>query len=200
MRYADAMQLDHIAFQVRSLEKSLERLLACFPSLAASVGEAAEFADEGTREIYVGSEQQDARVLLIEPIGPGPYESSMQRRGPGLHHVAVGVPSVETYVDRLARQHSPRWLLHPKSLASLKAYATVWLTRPGIPALVEVFEQPDMVSAREELAVGIGLPCTARESALLDALDCPALHRSASRLLKKSREAQSCGFSVPLAP
>jgi hypothetical protein len=103
----------------------------------------------------------------------------MQRRGPGLHHVAVGVPSVETYVDRLARQHSPRWLLHPKSLASLKAYATVWLTRPGIPALVEVFEQPDMVSAREELAVGIGLPCTARESALLDALDCPALHRSA---------------------
>jgi hypothetical protein len=59
----------------------------------------------------------------------------MEKRGPGLHHVAVNVSSIEEYVANLA---GSGWLLHPMSLQTLKQSNTVYLARPGLKVLIEV--------------------------------------------------------------
>lgn len=165
-------ELDHVAIQVAALDRAADR----FRSLGCHVGQAEEFAGEGTREVYVGGDGDQGRLLLIESIGAGPYERSLAKRGPGLHHVAVRVEDVEAYVSSLT---GSGWLLHLHSLTSLREVNTVWLARPGVPVLVEVSGgQSSGGGAAAQFVSAVEIPGVGKLSSLLDSLGVAAIKPS----------------------
>ncbi len=82
-------------------------------------------------------------LLLLEPIGPGAYQRAMEKRGPGLHHFAIDVTDLDSFISSLV---GTSWKLHPISTQTIKKTRTAWFSSPGFPALVEVQE-------REEIAL-----------------------------------------------
>ena len=124
--------IDHVALLVPRIEPVLEKL----GDWAAEAGEIEEFPSEGTRELYVGGEGRNARLLLMEARGEkGPYARALAKRGPGLHHVALLVPDLDAFLAGIRG-----WLVHPACLPGLASSRTLWLARPGISTLVEVHE------------------------------------------------------------
>jgi len=123
--------LSHVAFVVSSAARSA----AVLSGRGYPAGPTEEFPGEGTREIYFGDPALRGRLLLMEPIGDGPYRRALQRRGPGLHHIGLDVENLEAFVDDLG---GSGWYLHPRSLVTLRKSGTAWLARPKGPALIEV--------------------------------------------------------------
>ncbi len=74
----------------------------------------------------------------MQAVGEGPYRAAMVKRGPGIHHIAINAPDVTAFLDRVS---GSGWYLHPKSFATYKKHKTIWLSRPGVPMLVEVVEK-----------------------------------------------------------
>jgi len=146
--------MDHIAILVESIDTIIPKI----KELQLRCGKVEEFPSEGTRELYVGTNDEGGRLLFIQPIKEGPYQSALDRRGPGLHHIAIQVTELEQYIESLSPSG---WYLHPKSLKTLKESRTVWLARPGVPTLLEVFtsgsffEPKDYVVSKIELPVGL---------------------------------------------
>ena len=125
-------ELDHVALVVRQLEPVLERCV----SAGLDAGPIQAFPSEGTREVYLGSPGRPARLLLMQPTDEtGPYARALAKRGPGLHHVAIHVPQLDSFLKSV-----PGWLVHPFSLDSESDNRTVWLARPGVRALLEIHE------------------------------------------------------------
>jgi hypothetical protein len=138
------------------------------------LGPVEDFPSEGTREVYVGRPANDALLLLMEAIGPGPYRNALEKRGPGLHHVAVNVASLDDYTASLA---GSGWLLHPASLHTLAHRKTVYLARPGLGALIEV-QQPgkrDASKRRQRFISEVFIEGDREHQRLLDALRVPGL-------------------------
>lgn len=91
--------LDHVALLVTDIERALgtcERLGLC-------AGDVSEFAEEGTRECYVGSPDESGRLLLMQAISPGPYQDALNKRGPGIHHLAYRVKGMGELEAELVR-------------------------------------------------------------------------------------------------
>lgn len=165
-------RLNHVALLVAELEPALDALRAQVDGLAP--GPIETFAGEGTREVYLDRGQPGAaRLLLLQPIGPGPYARALARRGPGLHHVAIDVADARAYA--LGREG---WLLHPRSLDTWAATKTLWLARPGVGVLVEVQE-------RASVTAEVGAPTVERvevpgdDARRVEALGCGCLRPSA---------------------
>ncbi len=79
--------LNHVALLVPSVVRAAEALRG----YGFSIGEVEEWEGELTREIYVGYGAK-ASLLLMEPAGEtGSYRRALEKRGPGLHHLAVDV-------------------------------------------------------------------------------------------------------------
>jgi hypothetical protein len=123
-------ELDHVALLVVSIEAALQRM-----GLSADPSGIEEFPGEGTRELYVGDDDTPARLLLMQPIGPGPYERALRKRGEGLHHLAICVEDLAAFTESIS---GTGWLLHPQSIRTMKRFKQVWLCRPGVHTLVEV--------------------------------------------------------------
>lgn len=151
--------LDHVALLVEDVERALRGV----HGLGLQSEPIEEFPGEGTRESYVGADSQSARLLLIQPLGEdGPYARALRKRGPGLHHLAIAVPD-----PRAACAESlPGWLVHPVSLADPSG--TIWLARPGIPALLEV--ATGRVTRSKPVIEQVELPVAASLEALLEPL------------------------------
>ncbi len=141
------MSLDVMPSHVAVLVPSARRAAALLGELGFAIGAEEEWEEEGTREVYVERGRSNA-LLLMEPIGPGPYRDALAKRGPGLHHFAIDVLDVEGFVGSLA---GSGWLLHPRSLQTLARSRTAFLARPGFPGLIEVQGRDDLV--RSELFV-----------------------------------------------
>lgn len=154
--------VNHVALLVPSVKKAAAVLTReGFP-----VGPAERWEGEGTLEIYVGKREvekretgergtidraradggtsfaeapsaQSALLLLMEPVAPGAYRRALDKRGPGLHHIAIDVPSAEAFLAGAPGG----WLLHPRSLETYRRTKTVYLGRPGMPTLIEVQER-----------------------------------------------------------
>jgi len=165
--------VDHVALLVPDLESALSTITR----LGLEHGEIEDFPAEGTREVYVGEPGQQGRLLLMQPLGDGPYQRALSKRGPGLHHVAIGVADLSAFLSRDASG----WLLHPHSVESISSCSTTWLARPGVGTLVEVVEadanrqppqQAPLVS-RVEVAVQPALvkllPCLTSDGTQIDA-------------------------------
>jgi hypothetical protein len=175
-------RLHHVALLVASLEELL-------PALSAR-GWAAEpiqsFPKEGTRETYVakaglapaaGRPAPCGRLLLVQPVGPGPYARALAERGPGLHHLGLAVSDLSAFAAALP---ASGWFVHPFSLRGGARLGDLWLFRPGFPALVEVFE-----GAADErpaaLIQAVKLPLAGGLQPLLDSLGCAALQPAAGQ-------------------
>ena len=124
--------LNHIALLVPNVVKSAEYLR----QFGFKIGPAEKWDGEGTLEVYVGDLNSEmANLLLMEPTKEGAYTRAMAKRGPGLHHIAIDVLDLETYIEELS---GSGWLLHPKSLKMIKHSQTAYLARPDVPTLIEV--------------------------------------------------------------
>lgn len=134
------IQLNHIALLVRSALSAAEQL----KKLGVFTGPAQTWEGEGTLEVYAGEETMSARLLLMEAVKEGAYTRALKKRGPGLHHLAVDVPDLASYIAGLS---GSGWLLHPASLKTAGQSKTAYLARPGMPLLVEVQERETVVPA-----------------------------------------------------
>jgi hypothetical protein len=117
------------------------------------IGDEEIWDGEGTREIYIERDKANS-LLLMEPIKPGAYQRALDKRGPGLHHLAIDVLNVESFIESLV---GSRWLLHPKSIKTLKQNQTAYLARPGFPALIEVQERKELTE-RQLFVETVDLP------------------------------------------
>jgi len=126
----------HVAILVPSVRKAGDYLR----QFDFQIGKEEEWDGEGTREIYVGREMGNS-LLLMEPIKPGAYQRALEKRGPGLHHLAIDVLNLESYLESLA---GSGWLLHPMTIKTMKQSQTAYLARPGFPALIEVQERKEL--------------------------------------------------------
>src|SRR4051812_39623811 len=77
-------------------------------------------------------------LFLIETVKTSAYQRAIEKRGPGLHHLAIDVLHLEDYLLSLA---GSGWLLHPKSVKTMRDSKTAYLARPGFPGLIEVQER-----------------------------------------------------------
>ena len=110
-----------------------------------------------------------SRLLLMQANGPGPYQTALNKRGPGLHHIALDVLDIDEFVGSLV---GSGWLLHPKSFELYKSHKQIYLSRPGVPTLMEIQEREELVDDEyfiEELEFNFG------EERLLAVLGCELL-------------------------
>jgi len=83
--------LDHVAIAVPSIDDVLpqyETLLGARGSLPETV------ESQGVRVVFIGS--GPATIELLEPLRPdSPVARFLEKRGPGLHHIAYRVPDID---------------------------------------------------------------------------------------------------------
>lgn len=159
------MSLEVMPGHVAVLVPSASRAAAHLAELGFEIGPAQEWHEEGTLEVYVEKQRSNA-LLLMEAVGPGPYQDALAKRGPGLHHLAIDVLDVRGFVGSLS---GSGWLLHPRSLETLTSTRTAFLARPGFPALIEVQER-DELAPREPLVTAVELPLSVDATRLLAAI------------------------------
>lgn len=126
----------HVAILVPSVRRAAEAL----SGRDLEIGPEENFEGEGTKEIYVEGGRGNS-LLLLEPTKPGPYQRALKKRGPGLHHMAIDVENLESFLGSLG---GSRWLLHPVSVQSMRRSRTAYLARPGFPGLIEVQEKKEL--------------------------------------------------------
>lgn len=157
--------LNHVAILVEDIEAVLSKNTF----QAEFIGAIEEFPSEGTRELYIGKETDMGKLLLMQPNGDGPYKSAFDKRGVGLHHIALDVLNIDEFVESLA---GSGWMLHPKSLGFYKSIRQVWLSRPGVPVLIEINEVKELLD-KDYFIESLEFPF--REERLLNSLCCDRL-------------------------
>jgi methylmalonyl-CoA epimerase len=90
----NAYPIDHVAVAVSSLSDAVPM----FERLSGASGSPVEaLPAQGVNVVFVGS------VELLEPRGPDTTVARfLDRRGPGLHHIAYRVPDIREALRRLA--------------------------------------------------------------------------------------------------
>ncbi|PCJ16330.1 MAG: hypothetical protein COB02_16335 [Candidatus Cloacimonadota bacterium] len=123
--------LNHVAILVENITPIIQSNL--FTN--SKIGQIDQFDSEGTKEVYIGEISQSAKVLLIEAFKEGPYLNALNKRGAGLHHIALDVLNTKKFVNQLV---GTGWYLHPSSLNSYDSFKQVFLTRPNVATLIEI--------------------------------------------------------------
>jgi methylmalonyl-CoA/ethylmalonyl-CoA epimerase len=108
---------------VAVLVPSVERAAMYLKKLDFQIGAVDEF--EETREIYVQYGRSNP-LLLMEPKGTGSYQRALDKRGPGIHHLAIDVLDLNQYLKSIK---GSGWLLHLNSIDSIKDYKTAYLRK-----------------------------------------------------------------------
>jgi hypothetical protein len=150
----------HVALLVPSVQKSA----AFLKQSGYDIGPKEEF--EETFEIYVQGHQRNS-LLLMEAKETGSYRRALQKRGAGIHHLAIDVLNIEDFLHSLA---GSGWLLHLNSIQSLKSYQTAYLARPGFPALIEVHEKKNLLTEGPLFVEELNLNFYDKDSSLVEAI------------------------------
>lgn len=148
----------HVAILVPSVQKAADYLRR----FDFQIEEMHEWDSEGTREIYVEKNKNNS-LLLVEAFKPGPFQKALEKRGPGLHHLAIDVLDLENYIHSIS---DSGWLLHPKSLHTMKHTKTAYLAKPGFPGLIEV-QQKEKLDDLSLFVSEISIPLGASEKLLM---------------------------------
>jgi LAO/AO transport system kinase len=134
-----AARIDHLGVAVRSIEAAGRFYREV---LDLNVGPAELLPDDGINAAFVAL--GDVRIELLEPASPdGPVARFLERRGEGIHHIAVAVPDVAaaletarlagyTPVDRAPRRGAHGSLvafLHPRDTHGVLIELVEWV--PG---------------------------------------------------------------------
>lgn len=94
----EELPLDHVAIAVRSIDESLPS----FEAVTGASGSPRERVEsQGVELCFVGSGR--GKLELLEPLGPETAVGRfLERRGPGLHHIAYRVPDIVHALAALA--------------------------------------------------------------------------------------------------
>ncbi|HEX7118942.1 MAG TPA: methylmalonyl-CoA epimerase [Longimicrobiales bacterium] len=94
----EQLPLDHVAIAVASIEEALPT----FELVTGAEGSPRERVEsQGVDVVFVGA--GTGRLELLEPAAPdSPVARFLEKRGPGLHHLAYRVPDLEAALARLA--------------------------------------------------------------------------------------------------
>jgi methylmalonyl-CoA epimerase len=129
------MRIDHLGIAVTSLEKALgfyERQLG----LSVSLRETVEQEKVKVAMLPVG----DSRIELLEATGPDSVIAKfLEKRGEGLHHVALKVPDLGAMVARL-KTNGARLLNDPRPGAGGHLYVFVHPSSTG-GVLLELIQE-----------------------------------------------------------
>lgn len=143
------LNLDHIAIltaDIRQVGSSLPTWL--LPHKLE------EQPSEGTLEQYAcPNSANDPCLLLMQAISSGPYLKAFKKRGAGLHHIAYATDDIDDAVTLFAGHGL---LLHPISLTTYSDQV-VWMCRPGIPFMLELF-QPAQISQLDQTQTTVDIP------------------------------------------
>jgi methylmalonyl-CoA/ethylmalonyl-CoA epimerase len=120
------LPLDHVAIAVPSIAGALP----LYELLTGGAGSPIErVAAQGVDVAFVG--EGTGRIELIEPISPdSPVGRFLQRRGPGLHHLAYRVTDLAATLSRLREagvrliDEQPRVGAHDRLIAFLHPEST----------------------------------------------------------------------------
>lgn len=156
------VSFSHVALLVPSVDASGEYLKSC----GFQLGAPEVFEGEGTKELYAGSyATRSGLLLLLEAIDEGPYKRALQKRGPSLHHIALDVLNIESFVTKA---QGAGWNLHPVSQESME-YQTAWLYLKEMPTLIEV-HQTKKITVKSPQVTKLGMPISSQQLALLKAI------------------------------
>ena len=91
------MKIEHIGIATRSIEESLGFWR---DALGLEVRHTETVEEQGVHVAMLPA--GEPRVELLEPTGPdSPVAKFLEKRGPGIHHVAVRVPDIRAALARL---------------------------------------------------------------------------------------------------
>ena len=91
------MKVDHIGIATPEIEQALA---VWRDALGLSVDSTDEVAEQGVRVAML--EIGDTHIELLEPLGDdSPVAKFLQKRGPGIHHVAVRVTDIRASLAHL---------------------------------------------------------------------------------------------------
>ncbi|HWB86262.1 MAG TPA: methylmalonyl Co-A mutase-associated GTPase MeaB [Bryobacteraceae bacterium] len=129
-------RMDHLGIAVKSLEDVL-------PFYESLFGGPAKRETVGGEHVHVAMlPAGESRIELIEPAGPdSPITKFLEKRGPGLHHVALRVPDLRAAAERL-RAAGARLLNEPREGAGGHLYVFVHPASAG-GVLLELIEESE---------------------------------------------------------
>lgn len=127
----DVRALHHVALAVENLDDAIELYARLF---GAEVEERGRIEEQGVEAAYLRCGND--RLELVSPLGPEtPVGRFLERRGPGMHHIAFEVSDIEEAIAALGRtganviEPAPRTgfgghrvaFVHPESLHGVLA-------------------------------------------------------------------------------
>ena len=89
--------VDHISILVEDVD---EAMAFYADTLGLVVVKVEESELHGVKAAFLRA--GDVMVELIEPLGPGPLKTLLEKRGPGFHHVCFEVPDLERALEDVA--------------------------------------------------------------------------------------------------
>jgi LAO/AO transport system kinase len=126
--------IDHLGIAV----KSLEQAVAFYESIGLAVGHRETVAAEKVHVAMLPA--GDSRIELLEPSeADSPIGKFLEKRGPGLHHMALRVPDLNAAVERL-RASGARLLNEPRRGAGGHLYVFVHPASAG-GVLLELIQE-----------------------------------------------------------
>lgn len=91
------MRIDHVAIAVNDVEAAAREYAG---ALGAGKVEFEDVASEGVRVAIIPL--GNGRIELMQPTGPdSPIKKFLERRGEGLHHIALETPDIDGEVSRM---------------------------------------------------------------------------------------------------
>jgi methylmalonyl-CoA/ethylmalonyl-CoA epimerase len=97
------MKIDHLGIATREIAETLEFWR---DALGLHLHDIEEVPDQKVRVAML--DLGESRVELLEPTSAdSPIAKFLEKRGPGIHHIAVGVDDINAALDRL-RNHGAR--------------------------------------------------------------------------------------------
>ena len=91
------MKVDHIGIATREIEAALSLWR---DALGLEVDSTEEVAEQGVRVAMLAI--GETHIELLEPLGPeSPVGKFLDKRGPGIHHVAIKVKDIQATLSQL---------------------------------------------------------------------------------------------------
>jgi LAO/AO transport system kinase len=133
-RSSSAPTIDHLGIAVNNLAESI----AFFESLGLAVSHRETVPTEKVDVAMLPA--GDSRIELLQPTAPdSPIAKFLEKRGPGLHHVALRVPDLNTAVSRL-KARGARLLNEPRAGAGGHIYVFIHPASTG-GVLLELIQE-----------------------------------------------------------
>ncbi|HOO57402.1 MAG TPA: methylmalonyl-CoA epimerase [bacterium] len=119
-------KLDHIGIAVRDIEKAMKSFRDIL-GLEFGGGETVEEQKVKTAFLRVG----ETNIELLEPTSDdSPVASFLDKKGEGIHHIAIGVKDIESVIAKLKERgavmidEKPRTGAHGKKIAFIHPRST----------------------------------------------------------------------------